>query len=303
MAQERTKFLRYRRGDSSSPVTVGPGWLEVYSPALGALRDPGSVPVPPRGMRAQADFSRNVPLKQLDLLKDGRTGRVFVITQLADLCSIRRAYLAELYSPISDDFDTGIVEKFWTDLNTSDFSVNNQTGQLRLGTTNIVQGSLVGIPFLYQVAAGDFDVYAGLKVNAGSATVTHRILIKAAPLDPADEADFIYAAVGIESGTEVKFCHAQGNGASTGILYGRPFLAQSIGYVRLARYGGRISGWLASTSTPPASERDWAEMTNVNLWIGTDEVRLGVAGHSIGTLAGNPEMTWDFFRHWSPASR
>jgi hypothetical protein len=183
----RTSFTRYRRGASSS-ATLGPGWLDVFAPALGVVAV-GRQRLPPRGMRGQIDFGRAADVAINDILKEAVTGRIFYVTQVAKLVSMKRAFVAEFWPPIPDEFESGLVDEFWTEF--SSWTVSAAQGECLLNAGAALSAtSPIDIPYLYQTLASDndFDVYAQLKADTGSGGAIRYSLIKCEPTNGDDRA-------------------------------------------------------------------------------------------------------------------
>ena len=293
MAGRRTQFTGYRRGTATT-TTFNPAWLNVYSQAFGAVetRARGQQL---RGVSGQVELIRNASVQVRDLLKDAQTGRIFEVIQLTDNTTTRKLLVAEVWPPIPDEFDCGIIETFWTDAGFGTWAMDPDLGEMGVSGAGLTSTDPLGIPFLYQTISGEFDVFAQLKTSAGSGVVTRYVSIKAGSTN-----DLSAAVVGIkDDGTTAKFFHRQDTPSVNTSALGDTLASGNWGFVRLRRVGCRFAGFYATTTLPPILETDWVEIESVNDWLSFDDVRVGLAAYCDGTL-GSPTIRFEFLRNWLP---
>ena len=284
----RSNFIRYRRGNPSSAPTLA-GFLTVYQRAAGPL--PGHILA--KLTSGQIDFGRGVNLERYDILRDKRDDRLYQVVQLAAAGGFLRAHVAEILPPIPDDFNCGTtIEEFWSDAGVGAWALEVDQAELTVSGAGLTSSDALGIPFLYQSVGYDFDVYARVKTSAGSGSVTRYVGIKAG-----NSGDTAAVFVGIKDDGSAVFVHQEWDGVTDAEAEGGAYASAAYGYVRLRRFGCRLSAFWATTALPPAKELDWHEIYGANLWETHAALRVGVAAYCDGTL-GSPDIRFKALRNW-----
>lgn len=284
----RRQFTRYRRGVPGTAPTVGPGWLDIYNRAIGPVPSISNV----RSSSGQIDFGRGVSLYRGDILKDTNSSRLYFIIQLQERPSGVRAIVAELFAPIPDELECGIIEAWWTDAGVGTWAMDATSAELGVSGAGLTSNNELGIPFLYQTVSGDFDVYAKVKTSAGSGLVARYVGIKAGSSN-----DLSAAFVGIKNNGSAAFHFAQRTASTNASAAGSAYGNDLYGWVRLKRAGCRFAGYYSIAAKIPARDADWVEIPDANVWLTFDDVRLGFAAYCDGTL-GMPTILFKSMRNW-----
>lgn len=290
MAGIRLSFSIYRHGESAVVGTLSPGWLYTYTRSLQPLESLHAV----RSTTAEIQFSitASTEVRIGDLLKDSKFSRWFLVVQLAEDRAMRRVLVAEVSSPIPDEFESGVVCAWWTA--SSGFTIENVAGQLQLKGTGFNLTSMLAAEHCSQSVEGDFDIFTWLVADTGSVGVKRYALLKASMGDLTDG-----VAVGIvDDGTpafcRIDFVDASGGQAVTEL---GELLTGSYRYVRLKREGQRFRCFYANATALPTLEHEWTEI-EPSSWVYTnsDDVTVGPAGYV--SAAANITLRWRFVRNW-----
>ena len=290
----RHKFISYRRGVSGASAAFN-GWVEGYNRGIGVLD--GSVGRPVRSSSGQIEVSRSGDFLIGDILVDQSSSRLFMVIQIVEQPSVKRLLVSEIKFPIPDEFESGIVESFWTVIGTWEMNVEaGELGSLSdiLGVAGYQSTSILAIPFVYQVVSGDFDVYAKLFINAGFGAAQKHSLLKAALADDSE-------AVGVGIRANMKyltfFRQDVEPGLSTVDAEKVP-LAQYC-WVRLSRVGVRFGAYFSTLSERrrPVRDDDWIEIVSTSGWTSSADVRLGIGFFNDSTTKVE-RSRFSFFRNW-----
>lgn len=291
MLGKRLSFSIYRHGESAVVGVLNPGSLYTYTRSLQPQDSLRSV----RSTSAQIDFSLtgSSTLRVGDLLKDGTYSRWFLVVQLTEDKATRRALVAEVSSPIPDEFESGVIDKWWTA--SGGWAVDNTVGELALDGTGWNMSNMLAAEHCSQSVEGDFDVYTWLKADAGSSGAKRYALLKASMGDLTDG-----VAVGIESGANSSFCrvdYVDGSGGQV-VSYGNTdLLNASFRYVRLKREGIRFRCFYANSTALPTKETEWTEIPPAS-WVYTNKQNVTVGPAGYVTTAAAIVLRWRFVRNW-----
>lgn len=291
MAGRRSAFMRYRLGSLASgagtPPTLAPGWLTIYSPAIGAPETVarGSVVLPVAG---QIDFRREEDVRVGDLLKDQATGRIFTVAQMQDRPVQRRVLVAEVFPPIPDEFESGLIEAYW-DLD-GNWAINQTLGELVPVTVSLADPAVAS--FCYQLLQGDFDVFTWVFADVGSSGAVRYALLKVQLNLLGPE----LTAVGVKNNGKGVFVRVDKNPGIVETVEGS-LSAGLYGFVRLKREGARFRTFYASATHPPTEETEWREINPpVNAWTSAADVLIGLAAYQNAGTTGS--MRFRFLRNW-----
>lgn len=295
MAGNRSSFAIYRHGESDVVATLSPGFLLIYNRSLQPQDSLRNV----RSTSGQVDFSLtgSTALRVDDLLKDTRSGRWYLVIQLVEMDATRRALIAEVDLPIPDEFESGVIDKWWTA--SGGWTIDGAVGELKLSGTDLVASNILAIEHLSQIVEGEFDVYASLKADTGTGSAKRYALLKASNGDLTDG-----VAVGIVDDGTPRFCRIDYVDALGGqaITEAGDLLTGSFRYVRLKREGNRFRCFWANATAQPRAELEWSEI-QPSSWTYTrkESVTVGPAGFVSGTAS--IQLRWKFFRNWKDSLR
>src|SRR5262245_38568200 len=296
----RTTFTRYRLGGAAS-LALPLAWLRVLGPFGGGPQILDPLAQDQRSTSAAIAIQRSYDVRIGDILKEGAhlaAGRVFLVRQVEPRADHFDLYhSSEIPPPIPDDFNSFAKEVFWTDPDTG-FEVQSGTPHGLLKLTSMPAGtSPTAADKLYQLVKGDFDVWAEVVTDSGTAGNVRNSLIGAQLASDL-------------TGTYVGRRHPNGGGnieivrydvltgPVTNTLVG-PEVSLVNGWVRLKRTGTRVRTFHKITVGEPATENDWTEfMPSVaNAFSSSAELRVGCFGFTNNSTQG--EAIWLFFRNWS----
>ncbi|MGH2359747.1 MAG: hypothetical protein ACRDGM_04285 [bacterium] len=285
----RSTFALYRLGQPDTSLISGA--LEIYAPSIGPLQIYRAGDIL-SGLAGQIDFVREALVSVGDLLCDQTTGRWFSVAQISDQPAIRRALVAEFLLPMPDEFESGVIDGYWTALHS--LAVDVELGELYVQSgSDLSKTTPLNIPFLYQLITGDFDIYARLRCTVGGGGNYGYALLKAG-----DTGDTKAVTVGVRmEGGSGQFVR-QDYVSSIQEVSGNGLSQNAWGLVRLRRVGARIAAYYAPSPSTPEIEEEWIELQAGagNAWTSTAQLRVGLAGYlSTGTTAGH---RYSWLRNW-----
>lgn len=154
---KRTAFTRYRHGEAET-LAITPAWLTVkqgrWSPNVESAPNVGQI-------RCRRTFDVRVG----DVLSGD--GRLFVCQQSQPEQSTQLLICSELDSIIPDEFESGLVNPFWSEAAPGTWSAKAGTSKLEL--TPPTGSDPSDAAWLAQEVSGDFDCVAWLSVTTGEA--------------------------------------------------------------------------------------------------------------------------------------
>ena len=286
----RTKFTLYRPGNTTT-ATIAPAWLDIYSQPIGApaVIARGGVSA---GITGRADFHRAQDVRVGDILFEMSSGRSFSVIQIYLKNAQKYALLTEVLPPIPDDFETGVLEKYWTETlaGSSVFSILKPTGRL-----NLASGPSAAYPSagsrLTQSINGDFDIWTKLESDAGGGAAIRYPLIGAIDISGAG------AYVGLKNNGAANFVRI--DEVSAGSITETVSVAASgtAGYVRIRRRGITLHSYYSLSATDPATQADWTEI-QMPLFPFTSLTALSVGIFGYCNAGTGSALYWEFMRNW-----
>ncbi len=285
----RTKFTLYRPG-STTTTTLTPAWLDIYSQPIGTAEviARGGVSA---GVTGRAAFHRAQDVRVGDILFEPSSNRSFSVIQIYLKAAQKYALLTEILPPIPDDYETGVIEKYWTETlaGASLFSILKVTGRL-----NLAGGPSAAYPSagsrLTQSINGDFDIWTRLESDAGGGAAIRYPLIGAIDVSGAG------AYVGLRNNAAANFVRI--DEVSAGSITETLSVAAggTAGYVRMRRRGITLHSYYSLSATP-TTEADWAEIV-MPLFPFTSLATLAVGIFGYCNTGTGSALYWEFLRNW-----
>lgn len=287
----RTKFLRYRFG-SGTEETLLPAWLTIFSPSVGAAETVVDQVIQP--VSGYVDCRRLADVLPGDVLREGAAGsvgRVFVVSQVENRPATTRLLVAEIFPPIPDEFESGLLEAFWAA--DGDWVFDKATGSAQPTPLPSLTSPSVS-SYLYQTISGNFDVWCGVRVDSGSAGAIRHAMLKAQAnlLGP----DLV--AVGVRDNGVPTFYRADRVDPTLTTTDGLTVPSGLGYYLRLQRIGTRFRSFWAVQDSEPEKEAQWTEIyaPASGSWSTSGDVLIGLAAYQNSGTSGL--VHFDFFRNW-----
>lgn len=286
----RTKFLRYRFG-SGTEETLLPAWLTIFSPSVGAAETVVDQVIQP--VSGYVDCRRLADVLPGDVLREGAAGsvgRVFVVSQVENRPATTRLLVAEIFPPIPDEFESGLLEAFWAA--DGDWVFDKATGSAQPTPLPSLTSPSVS-SYLYQTISGDFDCFCEVSVDAGSGVAIRHALLKAQAnlLGP----DLV--GVGVRNDGNVTVYRVDRVDPTLITTDGLTVPDKFGLFLRLSRLGTRFRTFWA-VGDLPEKESQWAEIhaPSPGSWSTGNDVLLGLGAYqNTGTFG---IVKFPFLRNW-----
>lgn len=290
MRGQRTTLTRYRFGGAAT-ISIARAWVLIFAPAFGApeLLARGGVIKAISG-RIALDTTADVNVR--DVLRDDETSRLYLVNQIVDDGESRVALVAELHPHIPDEFEFGVIEKFWTAAGGS-FSISGSVGELICGPAPVAAWLSAGAQ-LYQSVAGDFDVYAQLGAYHTGADWQRTML---GCRDANGQGAYIGLKASSAGNTVIRVDEVLAG--VTEIVTTSHTLnssASSYYFFRVRREGAVLHAYYSPTPEPRYAS-DWVEVVSANPWASGDAVRLGFFAQQQTTPSAQHGRA-AFLRNW-----
>lgn len=297
----RRAFTRFRLGGVVAQA-IPRAWLRILGPIGGAPQILDPVEGENQTLAAFIRLSNVFGVRVADILKENESGRIFVVRQVqpepnrTDLL-----HCVEIQAPIPDEFDAQSLEPFWTQTDTG-FSISSDgPSESVLLLSTMPAGTLPSsAKGNYQLVAGDFDVWAQLRTDAGAAgNVRHALLGARHPTSN------LGCYVGVRSPTATTADtvrldeHAVATLDTTTGTVGAA--AVTLFFARLKRTGSRFQAFYKITPNTPIAESDWIEIVNdpATSFSSVEDLRVGLWGYTDNSTAG--QAIFAFLRNWPEA--
>jgi hypothetical protein len=154
---KRTSFTRFRYGEASG-LAITPAWLEVRR-AVAGLTTVG------QGAAAFVRCKIDWDVRAGDVLKEA-DGRLFAVQQVRPEQATQMLLCSELSAIIPDEFESGIINAFWTVGAAGSWAQMAGTSTVMLTPPTGTKPEDAG--FLSQPVTGDFDVAAWVCCTTGT---------------------------------------------------------------------------------------------------------------------------------------
>lgn len=255
---------------------------------------------------AQIDVAKSDLVAPNDILYEIATGRIFIVIAIARHPGLLRLQAAEVRAPIPDEFESGIIDQFWTQYRA--WEIDPATGEAISSastTTGYQKSNLADTPFLYQLVSGDFDVYTQVFVGSVAAQTRAAFIKAGLPNDSA------FIGVGITSDVNQRvFLRYENNGVAAQSTHRDGWPIGLYVWLRLQRVGVRFSAFYSALQDAqrPVKSSDWTEITETTagapgagFWTSSADLRLGLAFYNGNAAA--VDFKAKFFRNWQADMR